>query len=81
VLVFGKVHLVDDAAEQARLLHALLAKYFPDLEAGKHYRPVTLKELKRTTVYGLTIESWSGKENWKDQADQSDDWPPLDARL
>lgn len=81
VMVFGKVHLVEDPAEQTRLLHALIAKYFPDLEAGIHYRPVTDKELKRTTVYGLTIESWSGKENWKDQAEQSDDWPPLDARL
>ena len=38
------------------------------------------QELKRTAVYELQIDSWSGKENWKDQADQSDEWPPLDAR-
>jgi hypothetical protein len=28
----------------------------------------------------LLIESWSGKENWKDQADQSDEWPALDEK-
>jgi len=29
-------------------------------------------------VYAIQIEEWSGKENWKDRADQSDEWIPLD---
>lgn len=80
-MVFGEAHLIDDPQQQRRLLHALIAKYFPMLELGKDYRAATDKELKRTTVYGLEIESWSGKENWKEQADQSDEWPALDARF
>ena len=43
----------------------------------KDFRPITHKELKRTTVYAIEIESWSGKENWKERADQSDEWPAL----
>ncbi|MFH1186213.1 MAG: pyridoxamine 5'-phosphate oxidase family protein [Chloroflexota bacterium] len=80
VMLFGEAHLLHDPAEQGQALHALIAKYFPDLELGKDYRPATDKELKCTTVYGLNIESWSGKENWKDQADQSDEWPALEAK-
>lgn len=80
VMLFGEARLLDDPAEQGQVMHALIAKYFPYLEPGKDYRPATDKELKRTTVYGLKIESWSGKENWKDQADQSDEWPALEAK-
>ena len=32
---------------------------------------------KRTSVYAIQIESWSGKRNWAARADQSDEWPPL----
>jgi hypothetical protein len=81
VMVFGEARLIQDATEQQQLMHALIAKYFPKMELGKDYRPASELELKRTTVYGLQIESWSGKENWKDQADQSDEWPALDARF
>jgi len=51
------------------------------MSPGREYRPVTEQELKRTTVYALHIESWSGKENWKEQADQSDEWPALDTKF
>ena len=80
-MVFGAAHLINDPAEQRRMLHALIAKYFPLLEMGTDYRAATEVELKRTTVYGLQIESWSGKENWKEQADQSDEWPALDPKF
>jgi hypothetical protein len=81
VMVFGEARLIPDVTEQKDLMHALIAKYFPEMELGKDYRPASESELKRTTVYGLQIESWSGKENWKAQADQSDEWPALDARF
>ena len=77
VIAFGKVRLVEDAAEKKRILYGLIEKYFPGMVAGKHYRPITDKELKRTSVYAINIERWSGKDHWHDQADQGDAWPPL----
>jgi nitroimidazol reductase NimA-like FMN-containing flavoprotein (pyridoxamine 5'-phosphate oxidase superfamily) len=80
VVVFGTVSLVTDPAEARRVLYGLIQKYFPELRAGKEYREITDKELKHTSVYAIQIEEWSGKENWKDRADQSDEWLPLDEK-
>ena len=77
VIVFGTARLVTDPVESRRVLYSLIQKYFPGMQAGKEYREITDKELKRTSVYAIKIEEWSGKENWKDHADQSDDWEPL----
>jgi len=78
VMVFGSAHLVTDPAEARRVLYNLIKKYFPTMSAGKEFREITDKELRATSVYAIEIESWSGKENWKDRADQSDEWPALD---
>ncbi len=80
VVVFGKARLIENEAEQRGLLHKLIAKYFGRMEIDKDYRSATDKELKRTSVYEVRIESWSGKENWKDRADQSGEWPALDEK-
>lgn len=80
VIVFGKVRLVTDPAEARRVMYGLIHKYFPAMTAGREYREITDKELKRTSVYAIQIEAWSGKENWKDRADQSDEWPALDEK-
>jgi nitroimidazol reductase NimA-like FMN-containing flavoprotein (pyridoxamine 5'-phosphate oxidase superfamily) len=80
VMVFGTIRILDEPTESRQALYGLLKKYFPKLEAGNEYRPITDSELKRTSVYALQIESWSGKENWKERADQSDEWPPLDEK-
>jgi nitroimidazol reductase NimA-like FMN-containing flavoprotein (pyridoxamine 5'-phosphate oxidase superfamily) len=77
VLVFGTARILDGMEEKREALHALIGKYFPHLRPGKEYRPATDKELQRTTVYEIKIESWSGKENWKEAAEQSPEWPPL----
>jgi hypothetical protein len=77
VMVFGTARVLEGSDEQRTALTGLIKKYFPKMEAGKEYRPITDKELKRTTVYAIEIESWSGKENWEDKADQSDEWPAL----
>jgi hypothetical protein len=58
----------------------LIAKYFPGMAAGREYREITDRELRATSVYAIQIESWSGKENWKDAAEQSDEWTPLDKK-
>jgi len=77
VVVFGTVRLVTDEAEARRVLYGLIQKYFPKMRAGKEFREITDKELKHTSVYAIQIEEWSGKENWKERADQSDEWLPL----
>ena len=77
VIAFGEIHLVEDEDEELRGLYGLIEKYFPKMHPGEHYRPITAQELKRTSVYAITIHSWSGKRNWHEQADQSDEWSPL----
>lgn len=79
-LVFGTARLLDDADEKRRVMTGLIAKYFPAMQPGREYRGIQDAELKRTSVYALQIEVWSGKENWKDRADQSDEWPALDEK-
>lgn len=81
VMVFGTVRILEADEEKRAALVGLLQKYFPEMEAGREYRPITDKELKRTSVYELRIESWSGKENWNEHAEQSDEWPALDERF
>lgn len=78
VMVFGTARVVTDPAEARALLYGLIGKYFPTLNPGKEYREITDKELRATSVYAIQIEAWSGKENWDERAEQSDEWPALD---
>lgn len=80
VVVFGKARLISNPEEARRVMYRLIHKYFPEMAAGREFREITEKELKRTSVYAIEIEEWSGKENWKDRADQSDEWPALDEK-
>ena len=77
VMVFGTVKLIEDPSEKAEVLYNLINKYFPYMIPGKEYRPITDQELTRTSVYALLIESWSGKENWEEKAEELPDWPIL----
>ena len=78
VIVFGTARILEDFQQKREALYGLIKKYFPDMTAGKEYREITEKELLATSVYAIEIEAWSGKENWKDRADQSEEWPALD---
>jgi len=80
VVVFGTAKVVSDPVEARRLLHGLIGKYFPKMTAGKEYREITDKELRATSIYAIQVESWSGKENWAERADQSDEWTPLEEK-
>ena len=80
VIVFGRARLISDPEEARRVMYGLIHKYFPEMTAGREFREITDKELKRTSIYAIQIEEWSGKENWKDRADQSDEWPALDEK-
>lgn len=81
VMGFGKIKIVEDILEKRDALNCLLQKYFPHMESGKEYRPITDVELKQTSVYSISIESWSGKRNWEEQAEQSDEWKALPKEL
>lgn len=62
VIVFGQATVIEDEAEATEALQLLLDKYFPHLQAGVDYRPPVAEELKRTSVYRIDIEQWSGKQ-------------------
>ncbi len=62
VVIFGYVALVDDPVEATGALHALAGKYFPHLQRGEDYEPVSEVDLKVTAVLRLDIETWSGKQ-------------------
>lgn len=61
VTVFGRGHVVEDPAEKERGLQLLMDRYAPHLRPGRDYRPIVPEELKRTAVYRIDIEAWSGK--------------------
>lgn len=77
VVAFGRIRALDDFEEKRRALYGMIGKYFATMRAGEQYRPITDQELKRTSVYMIAISSWSGKRNWAERADQSDEWEPL----
>jgi nitroimidazol reductase NimA-like FMN-containing flavoprotein (pyridoxamine 5'-phosphate oxidase superfamily) len=66
VTVFGTAHTVHDSEEARKALQLLLDKYAPHLTPGSDYRGISPEELKRTAVYRLDIEEWSGKAKLAD---------------
>ena len=61
VVAFGRAHVVEDQAEAATALQALLDTYAPHLRPGRDDQGVTDEELARTTVMRLDVDRWSGK--------------------
>ena len=61
VTAFGTGAVVEDPAEAREALQMLLDKYAPELRPGRDYRAITEGELKRTSVYRIDIEEWTGK--------------------
>ena len=82
VIAFGRIRVIKDIDEKRDALNELLQKYFGEMRSGEDYRPITDNELKRTSVYGIKIESWSGIRNWEERADQAEnnEWPDLDPK-
>lgn len=61
VTVFGTAEKVTDSGKNLAVLLALMTKYFPKHIPGEDYPIPGPDELKRTAVYRITIEEWSGK--------------------
>ena len=82
VIAFGRIRVIKDIDEKRDVLNELLQKYFGEMKSGEDYRPITDNELKRTSVYGIKIESWSGIRNWEERADQAEnnEWPDLNPK-
>lgn len=62
VVAFGKGRLIEADDEKELALQLLLDKYAPHLRPERDYRPITVPELKRTAVFRIDIEAWSGKK-------------------
>ena len=62
VIAFGTGHVVEDPEEAKAALQMLLDKYAPHLRPSEDYRPTTDDELRRTAVYRIDVETWSGKQ-------------------
>ena len=78
VTVFGTAQIID-GEEARRGLQLLLDKYAPHLRPGVHYRPIADDELKRTAVYRITIDSWSGKRKQVGDDFPGAFWYPISA--
>ena len=61
VTAFGSGCVVEDPGEAREALQMLLDKYAPELRPDRDYRAITAGELKRTSVYRIDIEEWTGK--------------------
>jgi len=73
VIAFGKIHVVDDRAQKQRFCEALMAKYGKaDWDRPKGFFP----RLDLITVYAITVERLTGKENPLPGVAQQ--WPALD---
>ena len=62
VMVFGTAEVITEPVEAKHGLQLLLDKYAPHLKPERDYRPITLDEMKRTAVYRINIDEWSGKQ-------------------
>ncbi|MEM7737382.1 MAG: pyridoxamine 5'-phosphate oxidase family protein [Deinococcota bacterium] len=70
VTAFGRLTIVSEPEETQRCLQLIMDKYAPHLRPDQDYEPATADDLKRTSVYKLAIDSWSGKRKVVD-----DDFP------
>ena len=61
VTVFGRGCVVAAPDEARDALQLLLEKYAPHLTYGCDYTGVSAADLKRTSVFRIDIELWSGK--------------------
>tara|TARA_B000000557_G_scaffold264545_1_gene270265 strand:- start:1475 stop:2056 length:582 start_codon:yes stop_codon:yes gene_type:complete len=82
VIIYGEIRVIHSLKEKRVVLNGLLKKYFNKMKSGKDYRPITNHELKQTSVYGIKVNSWSGKKNWENKAEQAEEgeWPDLDSK-
>ena len=57
----GPVTVVDEPQAAEAALQRIMDKYAPHLQPHEDYETATAADLKRTSVYRMQIERWSGK--------------------
>jgi len=62
VSIFGEATIIEDVVEKEKALQLIMDKYAPHLLPGQDYRAITSEELKRTTVFSISINEWSAKK-------------------
>ena len=62
VTIFGTAAPLTDEDKIMSILLGLMQKYFPDRIPGEDYPLPEQDELKRTAVYRISIEEWTGKQ-------------------
>ncbi len=79
VTIFGEAKLLEDDQESIFALKELMDKFFHQFETGKDYEPIQEADLKRTGVFKIAIEEWSGKELFTDSENKFDYSPKADS--
>jgi len=62
VVVFGEVMLIEDSDMAKYAFDKIMQKYAPHLKPDVDYEATTDDDLKRTSVYSISITQWSGKK-------------------
>ncbi len=62
VIVYGSGSVLTDMKKATDKMSSLIGKYFPHLQSGADYCPITAKEIQEISVFEITIDSWSGKK-------------------
>ena len=62
VVAFGEIVIVEEDEEARHGLQLILDKYFPHLKPDVDYHSASADEMKRTAVFRIDIEEWSGKQ-------------------
>ncbi|WP_448203734.1 pyridoxamine 5'-phosphate oxidase family protein [Azospirillum sp. sgz302134] len=71
-MCFGTAHIVEDPAEKARALDAMIDRFYPGRNA--ELRPTTEQELKATMVVAMEIEEATAKIRDKGIGDDEEDY-------
>jgi len=69
VTIFGDASVIEDETEAIHALQMIMDKYAPHLVPNEHYREPVPEELKRTSVFKISIEDWTGKKKEVDAHD------------
>ena len=74
VVVEGTSRVVEDDDESYYALDLFMRKYAPQFEPGRDYRPAGARDLAKTSVFRIDIESWSAKGK-SSQAEDAYEYP------
>lgn len=62
IVIFGRSRIIEEENEALSALQLIMDKYAPHLTPGVDYRPPVVQELKRTAVFKVAIDDWTGKK-------------------